>query len=64
LGEEMDKTTPIDNWNIETSYVMSIDIGWSSSATAIMVSRWVNNKVQNSLFKGICRQTIIPRYHK
>jgi hypothetical protein len=46
LGEEMDKTAPIDNWNIDTSYVMSIDIGWGSSATAIMVSRWVNNKVQ------------------
>lgn len=46
LGEEMDKNAPIDNWGIETSYVMSIDIGWGSSATAIMVSRWVNNKVQ------------------
>jgi hypothetical protein len=46
LGEEMDKTAPIDNWNIETSYVMSIDIGWGSSATAIMVSRWINNRVQ------------------
>jgi hypothetical protein len=46
LGEEMDKTAPIDNWNIETNYVMSVDIGWGSSATAIMVSRWVNNKVQ------------------
>lgn len=42
----MDKTAPIDSWSIETSYVMSIDIGWGSSATAIMVSRWVNNKVQ------------------
>jgi hypothetical protein len=28
LGEEMDKTAPIDNWSIDTSYVMSIDIGW------------------------------------
>jgi hypothetical protein len=46
LGEEIDKTAPIDNWSIDTSYVMSIDIGWGSSATAIMVSRCVNNKVQ------------------
>jgi len=42
----MNKTAPIDSWNIETDYVMSIDIGWGSSATSIKVSRWVNNKVQ------------------
>ena len=46
LGEDLEKTAPIDSWNIDTSYVMSIDVGWGSSATAIMVSRRVNNKVQ------------------
>ena len=29
-----------------TNYVMSIDIDWGSSATAIMVSRFLNGKVQ------------------
>jgi hypothetical protein len=46
LGEEMNKTAPLDNWDIQTKYVMSIDIGWGSSNTAIMVSRYVNGKVQ------------------
>lgn len=45
-GEQLNKTAPIDDWSIQTSYVMSIDIGWGSSATAIMVSRFVNGKVQ------------------
>jgi hypothetical protein len=45
-GEEMNKTAHIDNWNIPTKYVMSIDIRWGSSATAIMISRFVNGKVQ------------------
>ncbi len=46
LGEEMDKTTPIDDWSIQTQYVMGIDAGYGSSNTAIMVSRFVNGKVQ------------------
>jgi hypothetical protein len=46
LGETLAKTAPLDDWNIPTRYAMSVDIGWGSSATAIMVSRFVNNKVQ------------------
>lgn len=46
-GEKLAETAPLDDWNIPTQYVMSIDIGWGSdSATAIMVSRFVNGKVQ------------------
>jgi hypothetical protein len=45
-GEKLAETAPIDDWSIQTQYVMSIDIGWSTSATAIMVSRFVNGKVQ------------------
>jgi hypothetical protein len=45
-GDTLAKTAPLDDWNIPTKYVMSIDIGWGSSNTAIMVSRFVNNKVQ------------------
>jgi hypothetical protein len=43
-GEKLAET--IDDWSTQTQYVMSIDIGWSTSATAIMVSRFVNGKVQ------------------
>jgi hypothetical protein len=46
LGEQMEKTAPLDNWDINTKYILSVDIGWGSSATAIMVSRFVNGKVQ------------------
>ena len=46
LGEEMAKTTPIDDWSIQTQYVMSIDMGYGSSNTAIILSRFVNGKVQ------------------
>jgi hypothetical protein len=46
-GEKLAETAPLDDWSIPTNYVMSIDIGWSSSsATAIMVSRFINGKVQ------------------
>ena len=45
-GEQLAKTAPLDDWSIPTNYVMSIDIGWGSSATAIMVSRFVSGKVQ------------------
>lgn len=46
-GEKLAETAPLDDWTIPTQYVMSIDIGWGSdSATAIMVSRFVNGKVQ------------------
>jgi hypothetical protein len=55
LGEQMEKTAPIDNWDINTKYVLSIDIGWGSSATAIMVSRFVNGKVQIIYSKEFAR---------
>jgi hypothetical protein len=58
LGERMNETAPIDNWNIETSYVMSVDIGWGSSSTAIMVSRFVNGKVQIIYSREFERRTI------
>jgi hypothetical protein len=45
-GDTLAKTAPLDDWNIPTKYVMSIDIGWGSSNTAIMVSRFVSGKVQ------------------
>jgi hypothetical protein len=45
-GDTLAKTAPLDDWSIQTKYVMSVDIGWGSSATAIMVSRFVNGKVQ------------------
>jgi hypothetical protein len=45
-GEILNETAPIDDWSIQTQYVMSIDIGWGSSNTAIMVSRFVNGKAQ------------------
>jgi hypothetical protein len=45
--EKLAETAPLDDWTIPTNYVMSIDIGWGGdSATAIMVSRFVNGKVQ------------------
>lgn len=46
LGERMNETTPIDDWSIQTHYVMAIDAGYGSSNTAITVSRFVNGKVQ------------------
>ena len=46
LGEQMEKTAPIDNWDIETKYVLSLDPGWGSSSFAILISRYVNGKVQ------------------
>ena len=55
LGEQMAKTTPIDDWSIQTKYVLSVDIGWGSSATAIMVSRYVNGKVQIIYSKEFAR---------
>lgn len=46
----MDKTAsasaPIDDWSIQTQYVMGIDMGYGSSNTAIILSRFVNGKVQ------------------
>jgi hypothetical protein len=45
-GEVLAKTAPLDDWSIPTDYVMSIDIGWGSSNTSIIVSRFVNRKVQ------------------
>jgi hypothetical protein len=45
-GGTLAKTAPLDDWSIPTKYVMSVDIGWGSSATAIMVSRFINGKVQ------------------
>jgi hypothetical protein len=44
-GATLAKTADIDDWSIPTKYVMSVDIGWGS-VTAIMVSRFVNSKVQ------------------
>jgi hypothetical protein len=45
-GETLAKTAPLDDWSIPTKYVLSIDIGWGSSATAVMVSRFISGKVQ------------------
>ena len=42
----MEKTADIDNWGIETKYVLSLDPGWGSSSFAILISRYVNGKVQ------------------
>jgi hypothetical protein len=58
LGEWMNETAPIDNWDIETSYVLSVDIGWGSSSTAITVSRFVNGKVQIVYSKEFEKRTI------
>ena len=55
LGEKLATTAPLDDWNIPTNYVMSIDIGWGSSNTAIMLSRFVNNKVQIIYSKEFAR---------
>jgi len=55
LGEAMDKTTPIDDWRIQTRYVMGIDMGYGSSNTAITVSRFVNGKVQIIYSKEFAR---------
>jgi hypothetical protein len=47
LGEEMAKTTPIDNWDIAAKYVMGVDAAWGGdSKLAIVVARYVNGKVQ------------------
>ena len=46
LGEAMEKTADIDNWGIETKYILSLDPGWGSSSFAILISRYVNGKVQ------------------
>jgi hypothetical protein len=46
IGETLAKTADVEDWNIHTKYVMSIDIGWGSSNTSIIVSRFVNGKVQ------------------
>jgi hypothetical protein len=54
----MNETAPIDNWNIETDYVLSVDIGWGSSSTAITVSRFVNGKVQIIYSKEFERRTV------
>jgi hypothetical protein len=45
-GIEFSKTAPIDDWSIPTNYILSVDIGWGSSNTAIIVSRFINGKVQ------------------
>ena len=45
-GESLAKTAPLDDWSIATQYVMSLDPGWGSSSFAIMISRFVNGKVQ------------------
>jgi hypothetical protein len=45
-GESLAKTAPLDDWSIATQYVLSLDPGWGSSNTAIMLSRFVNGKVQ------------------
>jgi hypothetical protein len=58
LGKRMDETAPIDNWDIETDYVLSVDIGWGSSATAITISRFVNGKVQIIYSKEFERRTV------
>jgi hypothetical protein len=54
----MNETAPINDWNIETDYVMGIDIGWGSSLTAITVSRFVNGKVQIIYSKEFERRTV------
>lgn len=58
-GEKLAETAPLDDWSIPTKYVMSIDVGWSgASATAIMVSRFVNGKVQILYSKEFYRETL------
>jgi hypothetical protein len=57
LGEEMDKTSPIDDWSIKTNYVMGIDPGYGSSNTSITLSRYVNGKVQIIYSKEFSRPT-------
>jgi hypothetical protein len=70
-GHALAKTAPLDDWNIPTKYVMSIDIGWGSSATAIIISRFVNGKVQIIHSREFSRpvftdvlSTIWQLYHK
>ena len=47
LGEEMAKTTPIDNWDISARYVMGVDAAWGGdSKFAVVIARYVNGKVQ------------------
>jgi hypothetical protein len=47
LGEEMAKTTPIDNWDITARYVMGIDAAWGrDSKFAVVVARYINGKIQ------------------
>ena len=46
LGEELEKTAYIDDWSINIKYVMSIDPGWGSSNTAIILSRFVDVEVE------------------
>jgi hypothetical protein len=47
LGEEMAKTTPIDNWDISARYVMGIDAAWGGeSKFSCVIARYVNGKVQ------------------
>jgi hypothetical protein len=75
LGEKLAETAPLDNWNIATKYVMSIDIGWGlskgSSNTAIIVSRFISGKVQIIYCKEFSQpdfrnilDTIWQLYHK
>jgi hypothetical protein len=45
-GESLAKTAPLDDWSVATQSVLSLDPGWGSSNTAIMLSRFVNGKVQ------------------
>jgi hypothetical protein len=47
LGEEINKTTPIDNWDISARYVMGADAAWGGdSKFAVVIARYVNGKVQ------------------
>ena len=47
LGEEMAKTTPIDNWDISARYVCGVDAAWGGdSKFAVVVARYVNGKIQ------------------
>jgi hypothetical protein len=45
-GAKLAETAPLDDWSIQTNYVMSIDIGWGSSNTSIIVSRYISGKIQ------------------
>ncbi|CAN5540001.1 hypothetical protein BH18THE2_BH18THE2_28510 [soil metagenome] len=46
LGDSSEMLSVIDNWSIEAKYVLSLDPSWGSSSFAILLSRFINGRIQ------------------